>query len=209
LYRVGVGTVGEKELLLETPVNVYADSISPDGKMLVYVHTGYSSANDGNRHVFALPLVGDRKPVQMTSGQFIESFPKTSPDGRWLSYASTATGRSEIQIQSFPTPRVRLQVSTTGGTEAMWSADGRELFYLTFEGKLMSVPLKATADGLQAGAPVALFTPPLFSSPGGSQQFAVARDGRFLVNVPTEGAPLTLTVVLNWPSSMHEPTASR
>ena len=209
LYRVGVGTVGEKELLLETPVNVYADSISPDGRMLVYVHTGYNRANDSNRHVFALPLAGDRKPVQMTEGQFIESFPKISPDGRWLSYASNGTGRDEIQIQSFPTPRVRMQVSTTGGTEAIWSADGRELFYLTFEGKLMSVPIKATADGLQAGAPVALFTPPLFSSPGGSQQFAVTRDGRFLVNVPTEGAPLTLSVVLNWPSSMHEPTASR
>ena len=61
---------------------------------------------------------------------FAEQYPRLSPDGHWLAYASNESGRSEVLVQSFPEAGARTQISTSGGTEPVWSRDGRELFYL-------------------------------------------------------------------------------
>jgi len=96
LYRVGIGTAGDEELLMKSDVNLFPESFTPDGKTLIYVTT------TGSRDVFALPLSGDRISIQITNTAFIEGFPKLSPDGRWFAYVSNESGRDEIYAQSFP-----------------------------------------------------------------------------------------------------------
>lgn len=197
IARVGVGTTGDVETLAQLSSNAYVDGITPDGQALIYVVTGINDP----RHVFALPLAGDRKPVPITSGAFREAFPRLSPDGHWLAYISNQTGVDQIYIQSFPSPRERLQVSVSGGATPAWSANGKELYYLAPDGVLTAAAV-TTTPALHVSAPAALFTPPLYGSIGTAQRFAVARDGRFLIDAVADAAPAPLTVVLNWPATL-------
>jgi serine/threonine protein kinase len=195
LYRHSVGTVGEDELLLQSELSLVADSISPDEKYVIYITTS------GSRDIWALPLSGDRKPIQITDTSFIETFPRLSPNGRWLAYASNETGRDEVYLQSFPTAHARGQVSIAGGSEPVWRPDGKELYYLSADAKLMAVPIIVSADGFEAAKPKALFSPRLYSDVGTAQNYDVAPDGRFLFNVSSDDSSEPLTIILNWPSN--------
>jgi Tol biopolymer transport system component len=197
IARVRLAAAGEMETLAHLDSNIFVDGTTPDGQELIYIETGVNSA----RHAFALPLAGDRKPVQLTSGAFTDGFPRLSPDGHWLAYVSNQTGMNQIYIQSFPSPRERLQVSVSGGATPLWSANGRELYYLTPEGTLTAAAV-TTTPMLHASAPVPLFKPPLYGAVGNAQRFAVSRDGRFLMDVVADAASAPLSVVLNWPATL-------
>ena len=161
-----------------------------------------------------LPLVGERKAVLIvrTEGNTVQ--PAVSPDGRWLAYQSDESHRPEIYITPFPGGGAKWQVSTTGGFAPRWRADGKELFYVARDGHLMATPIAVTADGqaLTPGAPVSLFLVRLASGTtatlgtySGRPQYAVARDGRFLVNlaVDAEATP-PIAIVLNWDAQLRE-----
>lgn len=81
-----------------------------------------------------------------------------SPDGKWLAYASNETGKWEIYVTSFPTPHGKWQVSVGGGEQPRWRGDGRELFYLSTDSRVMAVPV-TTGANFDSGRPVALFRP--------------------------------------------------
>jgi serine/threonine-protein kinase len=101
-------------------------SFSPDGKLLVY----RGSHPDTGRDIWILPLEGERKPQPVLQTSFNEFTPMLSPDGRWLAYTSDESGRNEIYVSDISSSGGgRWQVSTVGGTEPLWSRDGRELFY--------------------------------------------------------------------------------
>jgi len=130
-----------------------------------------------------------------------------SPDGKWVAYASNETGKWEIYVTSFPDARGRWQVSAGGGEQPRWRGDGKELFYLSLEGKMMAAPVTMGAN-FDAGTPVALFQttprqPVLVSDLFG---YDVSRDGqRFLINTQVkqaESAPMS--VVLNWPAKLDK-----
>ena len=127
--------------------------------------------------VWALPFGGDRKPRAVVKTPFAEAVPpRLSPDGRWLAYTSNESGRSEVLVQSFPEPGGRTQISTSGGTEPVWSRDGRELFYLNGDA-MMAVEIR-TSPTFSAGTPRLLFEGRYVRSPNGVASYDVSADGR-------------------------------
>jgi hypothetical protein len=90
-----------------------------------------------------------KAPSVFRNGQF-------SPDGKWVAYASNETGKWEIYVTSFPDARVRWQISSGGGEQPRWRGDGKELFYLSLDGKMMAAPV-TTGAHFDAGTSVTLF----------------------------------------------------
>lgn len=136
----------------------------------------------------------------LRNGQF-------SPDGKWVAYASNETGKWQIYVTSFPDARGKWQVSTGGGEQPRWRGDGKELFYLSSEGKVMATPV-TTGANFDAGTPVTLFqaTPRQPVANFDLFVYDVSRDGqRFLINTPVkqeETPPMTL--VLNWGAKLNK-----
>ena len=130
-----------------------------------------------------------------------------SPDGKWVAYASNETGKWEIYVTSFPDGRGRWQVSSGGGEQPRWRGDGKELFYLSLDGKMMAAPVTLGAN-FDAGTPVALFqsTPRQPVLVFDLFVYDVSRDGqRFLINTQVkqaESAPMS--VLLNWPAKLEK-----
>ncbi len=136
----------------------------------------------------------------LTNGQF-------SPDGKWVAYASNETGKWEIYVTSFPEPRGKWQVSTGGGEQPRWRGDGKELFYLSSDGKIIAAPVTAGAN-FDSGTPVALFqaTPRQPVSSRDLFVYDVSRDGqRFLINTQVKQAETgPMSVVLNWSAKLNK-----
>jgi Tol biopolymer transport system component len=175
--------------------------VSRDGRFVIY--RAYSEPS-GPPDIWAVALVGDRKPfvwLRTPSDEFNAQF---SPDSRWVAYGSDETGRFEVSIQSFPTPSGPWRVSIEGGAEPRWRADGKEIFYIAADGNLMAASVTVSGDGktIETGKPLALFRPAILGgfSNAVRHQYAVSPDGqRFLVNTirAPEGGT-SVTVVLNW-----------
>ena len=129
----------------------------------------------------------------------MEASPRMSSDGRWLAYTSDESGRTEVLVQSFPEPGGRTQISTSGGTEPVWSRDGRELFYLNGDA-MMAVEIR-TSPTFSAGAPRMLFEGRFVRSANTVASYDVSADGqRFLRVQPMHPDPPTdrIQVTLNW-----------
>jgi Tol biopolymer transport system component len=130
-----------------------------------------------------------------------------SPDGRWMAYASNETGSWEIYVSPFPSVNGKWQVSSAGGQEPRWRQDGKELFYLSADGKMMAVPVTAGAS-FAAGSPVALFQThrrqPVSSLDVSS--YDVSGDGqRFLIDTKVdEASAAPLSILLNWASELEK-----
>ena len=128
-----------------------------------------------------------------------------SPDDKWVAYSSNESGRWEIYVTSFPEAHGKWQVSNTGGDQPRWRGDGKELFYLSTDSKIMSVPVK-TGSNFDAGTPTALFqanpremfaTSELFS-------YDVINDGqKFLINTQLKTEMTPMSVVLNWSAKLN------
>jgi len=152
--------------------------------------------------LWILPLFGDRKPFLFVQGENIVQA-KFSPNGHFIAYSSSETGRSEVYVQTFPEARGKWQISTEGGSEATWRRDGKELFYIG-QKKLMAVEVKTDANFLQASIPRPLFEIPLLPTTAGRNSYVVTSDGqRFAFNVAAEGNEASMiNVVVNWTSAM-------
>jgi hypothetical protein len=130
-------------------------------------------------------------------------FPRFSPDGFWVAGQVEMTDRFEIVLQKFPSgPRVA--VTTNGGFHPVWGPDGKELFFIASDGKLMAVPIDDLGpDGHpKVGTPVALFTPSLIPNLATSnygQQYVVSKDGqRFLIATPASETFSPLQLIRKW-----------
>jgi len=109
--------------------------------------------------LWVLPLFGERKPFPFTHTPFTELFGEISPDGRWLAYHSTESGRSEVYVRPFPSGSGKWPVSTDGGVYMRWRRDGKELFYVNnvSGSPLMAVPIQTDGSTFRAGIPRVLF----------------------------------------------------
>jgi hypothetical protein len=142
----------------------------------------------------------------MLQTRFDEMSPEFSPNGRWFTYQSNESGQFEIYVRPFGRPGAAIQVSAGGGTQPRWGRDGKELFYVAPDSRLMAVPIAgADASALDVGTPKPLFTVHLatgldiYPAVGTKPQYAVAPDGRFLVNVPIEGGTIPpITIAVGW-----------
>ena len=156
-----------------------------------------------------MPLTGDRKPFPiLQSDEFTFATPTPSPDGRWLAYYSFETGREEVYIQSFPKVGSKWQVSTSGGVSHRWSRDGKEIFFLGPDASLMTATVKG-GSAPEIGVPTRLFDARTLGGSmtmfGIKQQYDVASDGRFLMNVPVaQDASAPLTLIQNWTAGLKK-----
>ncbi|MSO21612.1 MAG: hypothetical protein EXQ56_14395 [Acidobacteria bacterium] len=194
LYLKPADAARNEEVLLHSPEAKRPNSWSPDGKYILY-----ATEDVANGDLMLLPLTGDRKPYPfLRTAEASESQGAFSRDGRWVAYQSNATGRSEIFVRPFPGPGGQWQVSTDGGVSPRWRADGKELFFISRDSKLMAVAIEAHDATLQPGTPRELFQTRIMSA-GSRPQYDVAPDGRFLINTEVEeadGQPIHL--LLNW-----------
>lgn len=150
-----------------------------------------------------MPLNGDRKPFPVLKSEFDEDHASLSPDGRWIVYQSTETGRAEIYVQPFPPSGGKWQISNAGGGQPRWRQDGKEIFYLGPDRKLMAADIAVEGGTIKAGVPRPLFDTRAAVNGGLNNVFppyAVVDNGRrFLVAVATkEAASTPMSVVVNW-----------
>jgi serine/threonine protein kinase len=188
-----------ERLLLATPQSKYPTDWSPDGRFVLYRATDTKTGQD----VWAVPLVGDRKPSPVFQTTFDERDGQFSPDGQWVAYESNESGRSEIYVEAFPPAGGKRQISTNGGAQVRWRRDGTELFYIALDGRLIATPIRFASNrrAVEPGSPVPLFTTAIGGALQGNlrQQYSVSPDGnRFLMNtVAGEAVASPITIVLN------------
>jgi Tol biopolymer transport system component len=167
------------------------------GDALLFMTLGRS------RTFWALPMQGKGKPERLLSGEFNLDEPHVSPDGRWLAYVSTESGRFEVYVEPFRRRGERLRVSDNGGGQPRWRGDGKELFYLTLSGAIASVSVREAGSALELGAPTTLATADQLSAvvqPSDYDDWDVTPDGqRFLVKVSASSAERQgMHVLLDW-----------
>jgi Tol biopolymer transport system component/predicted Ser/Thr protein kinase len=218
IYRKAATGLGDEELLFSNASNnSYPTSWSSDGRFILYTNgsVGSSTLQD----LWALPLMGDRKPLAVVQTPFVETTGRISPDGRWVAYQSNESGgRTEVFVVPFstngqtstPAPSgSKWQVSTTGGSTPRWRRDGKEIFFLSADNRLMAAAVNGEGSAFEVGA-----VRPLFEihhrlvGYGGffGYTYDVSADGqRFLVNTVTDRpAPVPMTVVTNWIATIRK-----
>lgn len=195
--RPSVGGDDEEVLYQSAETKIPCDW-SPDGQHLIYYAPDPKTGTD----LWVLPLQGSHVPFVFLQTEANELWGQFSPDGRWVAYQSNETGRFEIYVRPFRQPGGQIAISTGGGVYPRWSRDGKELYYVAPDAKMMAVPVQATRTTLEAGVPAALFQT---RKVGGGlnvisrgHQYDVAIDGRFLINVDAESRPTPITLLMNW-----------
>jgi Tol biopolymer transport system component len=153
--------------------------------------------------VWIIPLNDTTKTAPFLTSQFSEREAAISPDGRWVAYVSGESGQREVYVQGYPGPSGKWQISTHGGRDPLWGADGRQLYYLSPEGSMMSAPIE-TQPTFQVGMPARLFQASPPSDDPGGRCYAVSADGRrFLILRPTRAHSLPATLVMmNWTAAL-------
>jgi eukaryotic-like serine/threonine-protein kinase len=196
VYRKSaLGIEDDQPVNAQSPVLGFPDDVSRDGQF-VLAHQITARAYD----IGVYPLAENGGERALLSTPFNEVQARFSPDGKWVAHASDESGRFEVYLRPFPLTAERTLVSTAGGMQPEWRRDGKELFYISVDRKMMSVSVSTEAT-IRAATPRALFAidvvTPTAPYPG---DYAVSGDGqRFLVNsVIDEPTRQTLTVILNW-----------
>ena len=174
-------------------------SWSADGRSLLYTIISPKTGID----LWGLPMADDPKPWSFLNSTFSERTGAFSPDGHWVAYQSDESGRVEIYVRPFPGPGGQWQISTAGGKAPRWRPDGTALYYIAPDSRLMAASIAASGTALQPGLPTALFQTRIALGGtevvGTRQQYDVAPDGRFLINVSVdEGNAAPITVITNW-----------
>jgi Tol biopolymer transport system component len=202
LYRKSANGSGAEEPLYIDNLEKFPTSISPDGKFLLY-HTNGDPKTGFDLWILPDPLgpPGTAKPYSLLQSQSNEQNAQFSPDGHWIAYQSDETGRAEIYVAPFPGPGGKRQISTSGGVQARWRIDGREIFYIAPQ-KLMAVEVTIKGGEIQTGEVRPLFGPLLT---GIGYQYDVSADGqRILAVMPRQNASEPLTIVQNWPAGLRK-----
>ena len=121
---------------------VWLTDVSADGKWLLYHGLAPGTAGD----IWALPLSGDPTPVPWLQSPAHEISARFSPDGRWVAFVQREADEFAVYLDAFPARGQRQRVSPGAGQSAMWSSDGRRLYYLNYQ------PPESSDDGGPARA---------------------------------------------------------
>jgi len=201
LLETVIGT-GKHTIVPMTDTRVqFPLDVTPDGKQVVL---------RAGRTISLLPFSPGSaskgegaKPQPIFEDAYNVDIVRVSPDGKWVAYTSQESGRAEVNLASFPAFGDRRQISTTGGVQPTWRADGQELFFVTPTDQLMAVDVVTAGTTLRTGAVRMLFQTSLAQF-GGSVGYAVSRDGqKFLIREPpgrASGSIEQLYIVTNWTS---------
>jgi eukaryotic-like serine/threonine-protein kinase len=195
IFRRPADGSGSEELIWKLDQHAHVRDWSPDGRALVLEIQDPSSNSD----IWRLDLEGTPAATVFLQTPFSERNSRLSPDGHWLAYVSDESGRDEIYIQSFPQAGSKLQVSSSGGNQPVWSRDGRNLFFRG-SGTVQEIAFEAGAR-LSVSKARSLFAD-RFESPqaGAHTGYDIFPDGRFLMiqSQARPGAGEEIVVVFNW-----------
>lgn len=197
IYRKLASGEGDEELLTKASNLAAPKSWSPDGKYLVYVQIDFDRGAD----LMAVPVNGDRKPFPVVQTPAIEDQGQFSPDGRWLAYTSNESGQGEVYVIPFPSSGgAKWLVSRGGGVQPRWRRDGKELFYISPDSRMMAVDV-TTRPAFRSGTPRPLFPANIVDTGirTGPMSWDIAPDGnRFLIITPNAVETPAVNVSLNW-----------
>jgi Tol biopolymer transport system component len=197
LYEKLVGGGGLPVPFPELGPNLRIPGYYDDHYVLYTVSDPKTSAD-----IWALPLNGASKPFPFLHEAYDERNGQISPDGRWIAYQSNESTRFEIYIRPFPAAPGQWPVSTAGGVQPRWRADSKELYFVAPDGQLMVAPIVVNGAAIQTVVPVALFRSRMLyggTDTVGRAQYAVAGDGRFLINVALDDETASpITIIQNW-----------
>ena len=195
LYSVPANEAREPERLLPgSDLRRWPCSVSPDGRWLVYAVEN----TNGSADLWLAPRDDLSAAQPLMETPFREDYAKFAPDGRSILYVSDETGKPEVYVRPFPIGAERVQVSTHGGSMAVWSPNGHEIFYRT-PTTLMAVSVASSPRGVTVSPPQQLFT--IAESSGLHESFAATSDGRFLFARAMTRA--SVGVMLNWTSRVN------
>jgi eukaryotic-like serine/threonine-protein kinase len=197
LYQKMSSWAGEDEALYKSPLAKIPADWSRDGNYLLCGTVGLATRWD----LWLLLLSGERKWEVFLQTSNNEQRASFAPSGRWIAYESDESGKKEVYVRSFPASGAKWQVSAGGGSQPRFTRDGKELFYLSADRKVMAVQVKTDAITFEAGAPRVLFeTRILMREDRLGNQYAVASDGqRFLINsTMTATGANPINIVVNW-----------
>jgi Tol biopolymer transport system component/predicted Ser/Thr protein kinase len=198
LYRKPIGSSNE-ELLDSGDRPDRPEDWSTDGRYIIEGGAGYTQQV---KDIWVLPLFGNLKPFLYLHSEALLEHSRLSPDGRWLAYVSNETGRNEVYVQSFPKPARATQISIDGGGYPRWRRDGKELFFISADQKMMGVPVN-TGASFEVGVPKALFE--IAFEPGSGAWYDVSKDDRFLIPATlARGSGLAMTIVVNWTEGLKK-----
>jgi eukaryotic-like serine/threonine-protein kinase len=198
-YQKAADGSGSEEVLLEgTDYVKYLSDWSPDGKFLAY-----QDNNKGVASTFVLPLSGERNPHAFLQSPFTTVRASFSPDGKWLAYCSNESGDLKVYVVPFPGPGGKWQVSSGGGDFPRWRRDGKELFYLSLDSKMMAAEIKASGSSFAIGAVRQLFETRAYRSQVGA--YDVTADGQRFIIAYEPGQPNeAITLVENWDADLKK-----
>ncbi len=198
LYQKAADGSGKTTPLLVDNADEYDPVWSADGRYLVFERRSRGATT--HLEIWAMPTFGDRKPFPVVQGRFSVSQPSLSPDGRWLAYLSTESGQPQVYAQTFPHGSERWQVSAAGGDWPLWSRNGKELFYISADDKVVSASITEAGSRLIIGKDRPLFQTNALIGPG--WPYDVSADGKKFVVANQKQAQTSqpLTLVINWPS---------
>jgi eukaryotic-like serine/threonine-protein kinase len=195
LFRVPINEPGKDQTLLAASIRV-PEHRSNDGRWLLYRTIGNSTGWD----IWALSIASPDQAVEVAASAAEERDARMSPDGRWIAYASSERGVAEVMVQPFPKRgSTKWQVSDGGGYQPQWSRDGRELFYLRGDKKLMVVNVAVKGESFATGPSTPLFDTnfTLLDRVSRGTQYAVLKNGQqFLINrASDETAAMTYVAI--------------
>lgn len=194
LYLKYLSDTEKEDRLFTSDLVNFPTSWSPDGRYILYSVRDLET----NYDIFALDLKQNRKQIVLVKSNFEEKNARFSPDGNWFAYESNETGRFEIYVKAFGHSGERTLVSNQGGYAPFWKKDGKELFYLDLNDRMMSVQVQS-GTSLEFGLPQPLFQAPKLA--GFFQYYAVSNDGnRFLFNTLSaqQPEPPPIHILIHW-----------
>ena len=202
LHAVTVDGSQPERVLIKSDRDVMPEDVTSDGGWLLYEEAKVGDLTNGELKAF--PLTPGLEPFIVLEPVDDLGNARLKPGSNdWLAYQSSESGRSQVYLTRFPHPGAKYQVSKDGGTQPVWSRDGKTLYYLDSYRKLTAVDIQTSGQAVQIGAAKPLFTTRIRHSIA-TEAYDVARDGRFLVvdSITESTAPVVL--VTNWDAELKK-----
>ena len=203
---------GQDEVLMEqgpqaAPVTLLSPQLTPDGRYLVHIEQSGPSGGS----IWALPMGAEKKPAEKKPGdekplsivqpqsplERIIRF-RLSPDGHWLAYSSTDSGREQVYVTHFPSGKGRWQVSQAGGTFPAWRGDSKEIYFVGMDGFLHAATVNTKSEEFELDPVRALFPVGNYTAPMGSAYDPAANGQRFIFATYPDSISAPLVLVSNW-----------
>ena len=176
-------------------------AVAPDGSVVVAMEL-----NEGSLNLITVSLTGDPVSEDLLVTEFNEGNAALSPNGQWVAYQSNTSGEFEVYVRPFPDADSALHpISTNGGRNPLWAPDGRELFYVESDGRLLAVPIQTDPTFARGTATVVMdgdYQPTAYDIDPSGERFLVVKPMEALVG-DSRSLP-SLTFVLNWVRELTE-----